>query len=494
MPAPRTDLVSEATPLRAHLGTFLSLPCAPALVRLRLFPNAKELSESVAAWVALRDRVLRPLAGASAQPFGSGIDAARRCDAVVVVGDGSRPRTAALIAHMMRSSDVAVFSVDPALHADSFAQVAVVGAEAAGAGDSDDSVDAKSDALARIAVSGCGPATVLDARRWLGVRSLSLVRARCQAVRVRCRRAALVLMHAHVSVEDAAACVDASEGVAGLVTAPCCNFEPHQRRLFGRPPDAEFEDAELLSDKRLVRVWWQPPLTAKTPTPLRPLGELSWRAIEAERTRAQWAAVCGSFAAGGARAKFTAMLPSAAGAVPSEDALSGLRVVVAGVVRNRPRRQKRVTFVDLFDLDLSGCDAHALLPRPEGRDTAAPPAWADLVARHAHRDAVSGRDSCASQRLRVFDLAPAAAAEIPPAAERTDAKVGRVQLVVRRCDSDSFLHELGEGDVVCVSGVLSSNDGRGTRLFPDADGSWLLFGSDKVPGDGAVREFEARPE
>jgi hypothetical protein len=188
------------------------------------------------------------------------------------------------------------------------------------------------------------------------------------------------------------------------------------------------------------------------------------------------------------------MLPSAAGAVPSEAALSGLRVVVAGVVRNRPRRQKRVTFVDLFDLDLSGCDAHALLPRPEGRDTAAPPAWADLVARHAHRDAVCGRDSCASQRLRVFDLAPAAAAEIPPAAERTDAKVGRVQLVVRRCDSDSFLHELGEGDVVCVSGVLSSDDGRGTRLFPDADGSWLFFGSDKVPGDGAAREFEARPE
>ena len=79
---------------------FLSLDCGHELLRMGLFPNAQEISESMACLQAAIEHL-------------EGVVSLKDADVVaVVVGDGRTPRTAALLA--MRTQWT-VLSVDPAL-------------------------------------------------------------------------------------------------------------------------------------------------------------------------------------------------------------------------------------------------------------------------------------------------------------------------------------------------------------------------------------------
>lgn len=92
---------------RRHINEFFRLRCASDLLALRLFPNAKEITESMSAYHAVR-WLLGPQAGL-------------RFDdpnvALVAVGDGSTPRTAALFAFR---SAWKCYSIDPRLRASEF--------------------------------------------------------------------------------------------------------------------------------------------------------------------------------------------------------------------------------------------------------------------------------------------------------------------------------------------------------------------------------------
>lgn len=278
-------------PLR-HLDEFLLLKCAPDLLTLKLgFTSAKEITESIACWSALRKHVLpvlkkwekeeekaaasdavagvivasvaadtakfvgiasagqppaaegsgsiqnaagRPAATAAASPYDR--------DAIIVVGDGTKPRTAALCS-FLTGGKYACISVDPGLHYDSVSDRAFL-------------------------ENGRG-ITQVDVDRWAAVRNLTMVRARIQDISIPCRRAIVVMMHAHVTNADAIGAIDASEGTIAMVTCPCCNWEPHQRQLFGQPPNLEYSDPNLLSDKRLMRVWYQRPNTDEALDPIR---------------------------------------------------------------------------------------------------------------------------------------------------------------------------------------------------------------------------------
>ena len=85
-----------------YLNEFMRLRCAPDLLAARLFPNAKEVTESMGAWNAVREHVLPRV------PMLRDDDLVR----VFCVGDGHAPRTAALFAHMSRW---ACWSIDPVL-------------------------------------------------------------------------------------------------------------------------------------------------------------------------------------------------------------------------------------------------------------------------------------------------------------------------------------------------------------------------------------------
>lgn len=82
-----------------YFEEFIRLRCAPDLLLLRVFPDGKEVSESMGAWDATRKHLwFIPMQSPDVD--------------VVCVGDGSTPRTAALVAHM---SAWRAWSVDPRL-------------------------------------------------------------------------------------------------------------------------------------------------------------------------------------------------------------------------------------------------------------------------------------------------------------------------------------------------------------------------------------------
>ena len=98
---------------------------------------------------------------------------------------------------------------------------------------------------------------------WTTIRNLVIVRDKVQNIIVRCRRAIVVLMHSHVTLVDALACVQASHGIVGVFACSCCQWEPHQNHLpndaeGGGKEDFKYSDSCLLSDKNEIRLWIRP--------------------------------------------------------------------------------------------------------------------------------------------------------------------------------------------------------------------------------------------
>lgn len=233
----------RSSPNLGYLDQFVQLTCAPAMLRLRLFPDAKEITESMACVHAVRQH-LRILECEPASGHGG-----RGCSAIVVVGDGFAPRTGAIMAFLFGGAGWDVYSVDPELRLDTVGGAgADPGAEAPGAGAA--AAATASRTTDDVDVDAAGTARA----EWGGVRGLTVARAKIQDVVVRCERAIIVMMHAHVSVADAAAAVVAPRGVA-IVTCPCCGWGSKQHKWQRQRPSIVYNDDALLSDHREIRVW-----------------------------------------------------------------------------------------------------------------------------------------------------------------------------------------------------------------------------------------------
>jgi len=83
-----------------YINELLRLKCASDLIGKRLFPNAKEITESMAACAAAHERFRA--------------DLSNRAMAAMVVGDGHVPRTGAVFAYR---SAWTVYSIDPKMRA-----------------------------------------------------------------------------------------------------------------------------------------------------------------------------------------------------------------------------------------------------------------------------------------------------------------------------------------------------------------------------------------
>lgn len=91
-----------ASPSRRYMDEFICLKCAPDLLAAKVFPNSKEVTESMAAFNAVRREL-------GATSFGD------RNITLLDVACGARPRTAALFACRTKWNTIAV---DPILKAD----------------------------------------------------------------------------------------------------------------------------------------------------------------------------------------------------------------------------------------------------------------------------------------------------------------------------------------------------------------------------------------
>jgi len=195
----RCRLVTEDTSkhFTRYMDEFLSLTCAPELLRLRLFPNSKELTESMAVLHAVRS------VPALARLFPPS-DSSVTC---LCIGDGTTPRTAALAAYRTSWTCIAV---DPLMDAES--------------------------------------------EEWRGIDRLTALRAKIEDIPLlHCQKCLLVMVHAHVGLKASLERVRWQHAL-GVVAIPCCNwYKEIQMEL--AEPIFEQDDPHIVSPHRLVRVW-----------------------------------------------------------------------------------------------------------------------------------------------------------------------------------------------------------------------------------------------
>lgn len=89
---------------------------------------------------------------------------------------------------------------------------------------------------------------------WRTVDRLHVMPFKIENVRLRCARTVIVLLHAHVNLEDVRRAI--SGNIIGVITVPCCNFGPGQSSIYDRRPDRIFADRHMLSEKNELRLWW----------------------------------------------------------------------------------------------------------------------------------------------------------------------------------------------------------------------------------------------
>ena len=220
-----------------YVTELLKLACAPELVRLRLFPDAKELTESFAANNAARSFLWSKNAAGRAR-----VDPADAAVTCVAVGDGTRPGRR----RCSRSS--------PGGTASRWTRRWWSGASGAKArrrrrGDDGGDGDGDDDG------GGDGDRPGVPTGAWGGVRRLRAFRKKIQEVRVECEKAVLVLVHAHVSLAECLAQVQTRSGRCSAVILPCCNWYQKLRHPEGAPPLAEYDDGSVASPQRTVRVF-----------------------------------------------------------------------------------------------------------------------------------------------------------------------------------------------------------------------------------------------
>jgi hypothetical protein len=216
-----------------YMDEFLGLGCATDLIASKVFPNAKELAESMAAFNAVRDYCVLRRESKHRRAMRNEQKGVLRFEdssvTLVAVGDGTTPRTAVLFAFRTAWRCI---SIDPALR-------------------------------------------TWEKRPWAGIHRLEEHPRKVQDVTInitgKTSRVVVVAWHAHVPLHEALACLS-FDGIpwtvenrelsrvlrrrVSVVTCACCQFEPHQRRMpDGSAPDAEFADISVPGDKRTIRVW-----------------------------------------------------------------------------------------------------------------------------------------------------------------------------------------------------------------------------------------------
>ncbi|CAN8073235.1 unnamed protein product [Agarophyton chilense] len=200
-----------------YVDEFLALNCAEDLTRLKVFPNGKELAESMSAYAAVRQFLVKH--GPTHQEQAGVLSFSARSVTLVAVGDGVTPRTAAMFA--FRTSWKCI-SIDP----------------------------------------------MMRKGEWDNVKNLRTIAARVQDVTidVECNsRVVIVMWHCHTSILDSVSCLRFLEADlrersfrqrVAVVSCACCNYDEVQKELpDGSVPDVQFEDTGVPGLMRTVRVW-----------------------------------------------------------------------------------------------------------------------------------------------------------------------------------------------------------------------------------------------
>jgi len=216
-------------PHSQYFTRLLDLSCGPELLSHQLWPDAKELSESFACSEAVFRFIMNKVPS-NTNWNGPG----DKC--VVCVGDGNTPRTAALFAYQLKSRNFWCYAIDPQLNLDPEADAAK------------HVTSTSPDTPGGTSVNSLGST-------YKGIDNLMVHRGPVEEVFLNCKVCVIVMMHAHVSMDQVMNSVSKDCEYVAVVACPCCNYAEGQALFQGRPPDHQGADWGIWSDKRMMSVW-----------------------------------------------------------------------------------------------------------------------------------------------------------------------------------------------------------------------------------------------
>lgn len=188
--------VALKKPSLRYLDELLQCNCAPDLIEMKLFPNAKEITETFACYRAVRD-------------IGDWVRVDNPEIVLISVGDGGTPRTAATFAYRSRWD---CWSIDPALG---------------------------------------------DKTRWERIERLHCVKDKIEHWNVREQwgdekifGVVVVGVHSHAPLEAAVSLAKTLSTRVAAVAMPCC-----VRQELWKDPDEIYDDWGVWSPERTVKVW-----------------------------------------------------------------------------------------------------------------------------------------------------------------------------------------------------------------------------------------------
>eukprot|EP00928_Gymnodinium_smaydae_P082689 TRINITY_DN65997_c0_g1_i1.p1 TRINITY_DN65997_c0_g1~~TRINITY_DN65997_c0_g1_i1.p1 ORF type:complete len:546 (+),score=25.77 TRINITY_DN65997_c0_g1_i1:51-1640(+) len=216
-------------PHSRYFSRLLELDCGPDLLSKNLWPDAKEMSESFACTEAFFTFIAPKIPPIS---FENGVQPGSRC--VLVVGDGSTPRTAALFAYQLKSRGYWCYSIDPQMMLDDGSAV-------------------------KDCVAGTTPPRSVCSHQlgtaYKNIDNLLVHRGPIEELYVNAEQVVVVLMHAHVSMTQVTNSISAACKHVTVIACPCCNYATVQSAFQGRAADHSGHDWGIWSDKRHVSVW-----------------------------------------------------------------------------------------------------------------------------------------------------------------------------------------------------------------------------------------------
>ena len=197
-----------------YIDEFLALRCVTDLIEHKLYPNAKEITESISILNVLRkffdssskDKVLH-----------NDYHFSNPKVTAVIIGDGSTPRIAALLCYVSKWEKV--YCVDPQLK-------------------------------------------IHKNKSWTNIRNLQCMKSKIEDITINVEddhNVLLVFMHSHVLLEASMESISGLrgdwKGKVSIITAPCCQFIEKHKMIYNTRPDHVFTDICMATNKNTFYVY-----------------------------------------------------------------------------------------------------------------------------------------------------------------------------------------------------------------------------------------------
>lgn len=191
-------------PTLRYLDEFIKLKCAPDLLALKVFPNAKEITESMGAYNVMRKYLLH------LKEYELGND--NIC--CLMIGDGCTPRTGALFAFR---TNWQIYSIDPRLRV-------------------------------------TGKPTILNGWKLLTISRLTICPVKAEDFRFQLpvyKKIIIVAVHSHASLKKTVKNIKQQfKGTIDIISIPCCVSDDLDRQ-----PDVSYLDWGIHSEKRRINIY-----------------------------------------------------------------------------------------------------------------------------------------------------------------------------------------------------------------------------------------------